>query len=422
MLLSHRRGIHLLFSRGLLLALLLSLGAISAWAAAKDAPEAAGGTFRQWLTEFYPLAAEQGVSAAVYSQAFAGVREPDTRVLEKARYQPEFTTKIWDYLDARVTPLAIQQGQQLGNRHARTLAAIKARFGVRPSVLLAIWSMESNYGAILTRTKRLHAVPRALATLAYADPRRQKFGRSQLLAALQILQAGDISAAEMLGSWAGAMGHTQFIPSSYLAYGVDLDGDGRRDIWNSIPDALATAANLLAKNNWQSGKTWGYEAVAPPGDQTGLVGTTKTLAQWEELGFRRPQDQAFPRPQDRAVLKLPAGPKGPAFLMLKNFFVIKRYNNSDFYALAVGMLADRIAGYPPLVQPWPRPPWSLTMTEKYELQQLLKKRGFYQGVIDGAIGSASRRAIRAFQQQAGLAVEGKPSRDVLRALRRQPSS
>ena len=221
--------------------------------------------FQKWVSGFYGTAAQSGISRTTYEKAFSGVTAPDPDVLEKARYQPEFTTKVWDYLDSRVNPYTISKGREMGSQHKRTLDAIERHFGVDATILLAIWSMESNYGEILTKTDRLHYVPQALATLAYADRKRAKFARQQLVAALKILQSGDISTREMTGSWAGAMGHTQFIPTSYLAFAVDADGNGHRDIWNSIPDALATAANLLKKNGWRTGETWGYESVAPRG-------------------------------------------------------------------------------------------------------------------------------------------------------------
>jgi membrane-bound lytic murein transglycosylase B len=372
--------------------------------------------FEQWLDEFQPVAGQQGVNRATWERAFAGVAAIDDRVLAKASYQPEFTTEIWDYLDGRVNPISIAGGRKMDRIHDRTLTAVASKFGVKRSVLLAIWSMESNYGEVLHKPERLHYVPQALATLAYADPKRQKFGRTQLIAALKILQAGDVSVDQFSGSWAGAMGHTQFIPTSYLAYGVDMDGDGRRDIWNSIPDALATAANLLHKNGWRSGKSWGYEVILPPGSAS-LEGQTKLLSEWQQLGFKRPGNRAFPRPGEKAVLKLLAGERGPGFLMMRNFFVLKRYNNADAYALGVGLLADRLAGYPGMVQRWPRPPESLNAKEKIELQQLLHKRGFYDGEIDGNPGKGTRAAIAAFQKETGVAPDGMPTRSILIKLR-----
>lgn len=375
-------------------------------------------SFREWIVDFYPQAAAQGISKNVYREAFKGITTPDPQVLDKASFQPEFTTEIWEYLDLRVTDFAVEKGQKKQQQYGAILRDIQRSFGVRPSVVLAIWSMETSYGAVLNKPRRLHYVPRALATLGYGDKKRARFGRSQLIAALKILQAGDIGKADFTGSWAGAMGHTQFIPTSYLAYGVDMDGDGKRDIWNSVPDALATAANLLSKNNWQSGKTWGYEVIAPAGMHKGLIEQTKTLAQWQRLGFVRPHGKVFPRPGDKAVLKMLAGSKGPGFLVLKNFFVLKRYNNSDFYALAVGLLADRIAGYGKMTQLWPRPAGSLSLDEKYELQRRLQAKGLYDGAVDGSIGSVTREAIRKFERQVGMPPTGKPSQDVLSALRK----
>lgn len=373
--------------------------------------------FQKWVSGFYSTASKSGISRTTYERAFSGITTPDPEVLEKARYQPEFTTKVWDYLDSRVNPYTISKGREMASKHARTLAAIERKFGVDASVLLAIWSMESNYGEILTKTDRLHYVPQALATLAYADKKRAKFARKQLVAALKILQSGDISTREMSGSWAGAMGHTQFIPTSYLAFAIDADGNGHRDIWNSIPDALATAANLLKKNGWRTGETWGYEAVAPRGGAN-HAGQTKTLAQWASLGFTRPGGKGLPNGSRRAELKMPGGANGPAFLMTKNFFIIKRYNNSDSYALGVGVLADEIAGYGGVDQRWPRPEGTLDVKEKFELQTRLKRLGYYDGDIDGNFGSGSKAAIAAFQSRAGLTGEAVPSQKVLAAIRR----
>jgi len=375
-----------------------------------------GENFRQWLENFYPQAANEGISRTTWEIAFEGIDQPDARVLEKARFQPEFTVEIWDYLDSRVNPLSVERGLQMAHHYAQTLAAIEDRFGVEARILLAIWSMESAYGAIFDKPERLHYVPQALATLAYADPKRKNFAEKQLVAVLQILQAGDVGRQDLTGSWAGAMGHTQFIPTSYLAYAIDMDGNGRCDIWNSVPDALATAANLLHSNGWQSGKTWGYEVILPTGGERWLD-ETRTLADWQTAGFFRTGERTFPRPDDRAVLKLPAGKEGPAFLVLKNFFVLKRYNNADAYALATGMLADRLAGNKALVQPWPRPPGSLTGEEKFFLQELLKKKGYYSGEIDGLLGEASRAAIRIFQEEIGVPADGRPSLEILDALR-----
>jgi membrane-bound lytic murein transglycosylase B len=373
--------------------------------------------FQNWIRAFYPQAAKAGISQHTYQIAFAGITEPDPDVLQKARYQPEFTTQIWDYLDSRVNPFTVRTGKEAESQNMRTLAAIEKHFGVDRNVLVAIWSMESNYGAVLEKQDKLHYVPQALATLAYADPKRANYARKQLIAALKILQAGDISPKAMTGSWAGAMGHTQFIPTSYLIYGVDADGNGKRDIWNSVPDALATAANLLHKNGWQTGRTWGYEVILPQGAGK-LEGKTMTLADWQKRGFKRPNGNGFKFASERATLKMPGGPNGPAFLMTKNFFVIKRYNASDSYALGVGMLADRLSGYSGLAQSWPRPAGALDVDEKFEIQSRLKALGYYDGDVDGNLGSGSKAAIAAFQQRNGLQGDGEPTKKLLTHLRR----
>lgn len=373
--------------------------------------------FQKWIRAFYPEAVKAGITRQTFEAAFSGITEPDQDVLQKAQFQPEFTTAIWDYLDTRVNPFTVRNGQNVENRYMRPLASIERYFGVDRNVLMAIWSMETNYGAVLDKTEKLHYVPQALATLAYADPKRAGYARKQLIAALKIIQAGDIPARQMTGSWAGAMGHTQFIPTSYLLYGVDADGNGKRDIWHSVPDALATAANLLQKNGWQAGRTWGYEVVAV-GKASALEGKTKTIAEWQRLGFRRAAGGAFKYPDERATLKMPAGANGPAFLMTKNYYVIKRYNASDSYALAVGLLADRLAGGKGLQQSWPRPAGSLNVDEKFEIQSRLKALGYYDGDVDGNLGTSSKAAIVAFESRNGLNGTGEPSKVLLQHLRR----
>jgi membrane-bound lytic murein transglycosylase B len=320
-------------------------------------------------------------------------------------------------MDSRVNPYTVDVGRKMAAKYGSTLRNIERQFGVDRNILLAIWSMESNYGAVLEKDERLHYVPRALATLAYADRKRSKYARTQLIAALKILQNGEVSADNLTGSWAGAMGHTQFIPTSYLLYAVDEDGNGRRDIWNSVPDALATSANLLMKNGWDTGKTWGYEVVVPAAVAK-QAGKSHTLAQWAALGLTRPNGKAFRESATKAVLKMPAGPSGPGFLMTANFYTIKNYNASDSYALAVGLLADQIAGYGGMQQRWPRPDGALDITEKFELQTRLKTLGYYNGEVDGNFGSGSKAAISAVQSRIGMQPDGEPSLPLLNALRR----
>ncbi|MER8570512.1 lytic murein transglycosylase [Mesorhizobium sp. M1338] len=379
-------------------------------------PAFADAGFRQWVAGFRATAVQSGVSGALYDEAFRDIRDIDPVVLEKARTQPEFTAPAWDYFDNRVHDQSVSVGQQMARKWKPWLDRIESRFGVDRYILLAIWSMESNYGEILKRDDIMRNVVRSLATLAYADPKRAKFARTQLIAALKILQTGDIDESHLSGSWAGAMGHTQFIPTSYLHYAVDMDGNGKRDIWNSIPDALATAANLLKKNGWQAGKTWGYEVALPAGK---LPGGSKTLSQWQALGVVRANGKPFKNGSDKATLKVPDGRSGPAFLMIKNFSVIKAYNNADKYALAVGLLADEIAGSSGLVQDWKRPFTKLTFEERQELQKRLSQHGLYEGKFDGKIGDGSKSAIMAFQAGAGLAQDGYPSMEVLKWLRRK---
>lgn len=378
-------------------------------------PASADAGFERWVANFRATAAANGVSRSTFDRAFRNVTAPDAEVLEKARYQPEFTAPVWDYFDNRVNEQSIAVGREMARKWKPWLDKIEARYGVDRHILLAIWSMESNYGEILKNDSVMRNVVRSLATLAYADKRRAKFARTQLISALKILQRGDIDESHLTGSWAGAMGHTQFIPTSYQAYGVDIDGNGRRDIWNSVPDALATAANLLRKNGWQTGRTWGYEVSLPGGRK--FPGGRMSLGKWQSIGVVRASGKGFPNKSMSAELKLPDGRSGPVFLVTKNFSVLKRYNNADKYALAVGLLADEIAGYGGLAQDWNRPFTKLTFEERQELQKRLSMHGYYDGKLDGKIGAASRAAIMAYQTQAGLTADGHPSLEVLSTLR-----
>lgn len=384
---------------------------------ATTVPASADAGFRKWVSNFKTVAAKNGVSGTTFDRAFRDVSSPDPEVLEKARFQPEFTAPVWDYFDNRVHENSIAVGRAMARKHKSTLDWIESKFGVDRHILLAIWSMESNYGEILKNDAVMRNVVRSLSTLAYADKKRTKFATTQLIAALKILQSGDIDESHLTGSWAGAMGHTQFIPTSYQAYAVDADGDGRRDIWNSIPDALATAANLLRKNGWQSGKTWGYEVALPSGRK--FPGGKAKLSAWSEMGVVRANGKGFRNGGDNAELKVLDGRSGPAFLMTKNFFVLKAYNNADKYALAVGLLADEIAGYGGLVRDWNRPFTRLSFEEKQELQQQLSMHGYYDGKIDGKIGEGTKAAIRAFQARAGLTQDGHPSKEVLTSIKRR---
>lgn len=384
------------------------------------APAAAAGqqqSFSQWVAEFRQTALANGIKPQIFARAFAGVTAPDPDVLQKAAYQPEFVDPPWNYFDNRINGPIIALGQKNAQKWSRWLARIENRFGVDKNILLAIWSMETGYGEIMKRDSVMRSAIRSLATLAYADPKRSRYGRTQLLAAMKILQSGDIDSSHLRGSWAGALGHTQFIPTSYLAYAVDIDGDGKRDIWNSVPDALASAANLLAKNGWQRGLSWGYEVSLPKFEQKFPAGSLSAV-EWQKLGIRFAALKRAPAAATALSLKLPDGRQGPAFLVSKNFFVLKRYNNSDRYALAVGILADAIGGKGSLQQDWNRPFTPTNAAEKAEIQQRLKAQGLYDGTIDGKIGSGTRAAIAAFEKKRNMDPTGYPSREVLDSLRK----
>lgn len=374
--------------------------------------------FDRWVQEFWPTARSAGISRDIYDAAFRGLT-PDPDVLEKARYQPEFVSPMWVYVTRRVGEQRIATGREMLVTHRALLDRIEAAYGVDRHILVSIWGLESSYGEVLDNPNIVKSVIRSLATLAYADPRRSRFGRQQLVAALKILQRGDISLANMTGSWAGAMGHTQFIPTTYEAYAVDFEGDGRRDIWTSPVDALASAANYLNRSGWVSGKTWGYEVALPQSFNYRLAedGESRTISQWMGLGVVRASGAAFPRPADKAVLIAPAGASGPAFLMLRNHYVIKRYNNSTAYSLAVGHLADRLRGGGAFLQPWPADERPLTSEESVELQRHLAALGYYDGAIDGKIGPLSRAAIRAYQARLGMAADGFAGLQLLETLR-----
>ena len=370
--------------------------------------------FRQWVERLWPQARRKGVSRAIFNSAFRGVR-PDPEVIRSAHYQPEFVRPIWDYMSTATSDQRISVGQSMLQKKKGLLDRLEKRYKVDRHVIVAIWGMESNYGL----TKGDKNVIQSLATLAYRDRRRRRFGRQQLLSALRILQKGDIKARDMNGSWAGAMGHTQFIPTTYAAYAVDYDGDGKRDIWNSSNDALASTANYLNKSGWRGGQTWGYEVKIPKKMRSARtrIKRRKTLRYWKKVGLKRVGGKEFPRLNDKAALYLPAGRNGPAFLVLKNFRAILRYNNANTYALAVGHLSDRLRGGGIFVKPWPTKHKPLARDERLELQQLLTEKGFDTGGTDGVFGNDTLRALRKYQKSRGLKVDGWPSARILKKLR-----
>ena len=369
--------------------------------------------FPSWRRAFRARAAAAGISGATFDRAFAGVAINE-RVLELDGRQPEFTRPIWEYLDSAVSSSRIDNGREAMALNNAALDRIEAAYGVEKEVVVAVWGLESaygfNYGSI--------PVVESLATLAY-EGRRRAFAEEQLIEALKIIQSGDVSPERMVGSWAGAMGHTQFIPTSYQAYAVDFTGDGRRDVWAEDPsDALASTANYLSRFGWEAGAPWGVEIRLPAAFDYALADQSirRPVANWRALGVTTIAGGAVPDHGEAAIL-LPAGARGPAFAVYKNFRVIKRYNNATSYAMAVGHLADRLRGDGPFAADWPRGDRPLSRTEKKEMQALLTRLGFDTGGVDGIIGPNSRKAIRGFQSSRGLIPDGYESAAFLAALR-----
>lgn len=386
----------------------LSNSAVTASPATPSSPIAAQ-SFAQWLAQFRQQALAAGIQPALFDRAFAGV-SPDPAVVKADTSQPEFTRPVWEYLDSAISATRVRRGQALLNEHATTLSAIEQRYGVERQVLVAIWGMESSFGQFMGDK----SVIRSLASLAYAG-RRTAFAHSQLLAALQILQHGDVQSDQLLGSWAGAMGQTQFIPTTYNHYAVDFDGDGRRDIWRSSADALASAANYLHSSGWQQGQPWGMEVALPEGFDYALADEQirKPLSQWRALGVKNlPLNFA----EARASLLLPAGHRGPAFLVLDNFRAILKYNNSSAYALAVSLLSERLLGGGQVLAKWPRDELPLSRAQRIVLQEQLNSKGFDTGGVDGIIGDNSRKAIRSYQQSLGWPADGYPNQALLQKL------
>lgn len=369
--------------------------------------------FYAFLDKFWLTAKKEGIKRDIFVKAFTGLKI-DAEVKKAQKNQPEFVTPVWAYIERAVSEKRLEFGQKEMVEKAEILQKIENKYGVEKQILLAIWGLESTFG----KNKGKKDVIKSLATMAFRG-KRTKYGRKQLIAALKIIQRGDISLEEFKGSWAGAMGHTQFIPVTYNHYAVDFTGDGKRDIWNSVSDALASTANYLKRSGWQTGKTWGYEVQLPANYnyyRSGR-GIKKTIREWRRLGIRRVNGRDFPRPDDVAELLLPAGANGPAFLALKNFRVLMRYNVSVSYVLAVGHLGDRLLGYGSFIRPWPKSDRKLKYVEQKELQRLLARKGYKIGKIDGKIGGATKKAIRGFQRNNGLPADGYPSFAVLEKLR-----
>lgn len=390
----------------------IACAALASSLALAATPLAAQADFRACLSGLRGAAAGKGVSAAAFDSATRGV-EPDMKILELMDSQPEFKTPIWDYISALVDEERVADGRAAIRQHGQALATAESRFGVDRHMIAGVWGVESNFG------KDIGGRPlvQSLATLSCYG-RRQPYFRGEFFATLKIIENGDIDPSRLKGSWAGAFGHTQFMPSTYQRLAVDLDGDGRRDVVDSVPDAVGSTANFLHKAGWSAGLPWGYEVRVPNG-YSGPTGrkNRKPLSSWASMGVTRIDGR--PLSGDYAAgLLLPAGADGPAFLVTKNFDALYSYNAAESYGLAIAILGDRLRGGPGIQTPWPTDDPPLSRVERRELQQLLTTRGYDVGEPDGKIGQKTRDAIKDIERRIGLNATGRPGGKVLQALRR----
>lgn len=376
---------------------------------------AAKTSFSDWQLYFKKKALKQGISLPVLERAFSQMT-PDLSIIKSDENQPEHVRPVWQYLESAISSWRVARGKALLAEHRRTLDAIEKEYSVDRHVLVAIWGLESNFGQQMGDKN----IVRSLATLAFQG-RRAEFWEQQLIAALRIIQSGDIAPENMRGSWAGAMGQTQFMPTTFLEYAVDFDGDGRRDIWQSPADALASAANYLKRSGWQTEQTWGYEVKLPTLFEYDSADgyQQKTVQDWLNLGVSLRKEKVLSQEEltMRASIFLPAGYRGPAFIQLDNFRSILKYNHATSYALAVGLLANSLQGELFSLHRWPQDEVPLTRTERIELQNLLNQLGLELGKADGIIGANSRKAIREFQLNHDLPADGYPSTRLLEKVR-----
>lgn len=383
----------------------------------QQAPEdakAADAKFAAFVHDFRATAIAQGIRPETYDRSMAGIVR-DVRVEQANLQQPEFQRPIWEYLDTAVSDKRVAQGAQLLSADAAMLARIEKRFGVSREVLVAIWGMESNYGDAMGHFNMFQA----LATLAYDGP-RMDYGEHELLAALKMEERENLDPRQMTSSWAGAFGQTQFVPSTFLSDAVDMEGNGKIDLWHSPADALGSTAHLLADAGWKDGQRWGYEVQLPVDFDYGEadIDTVKTVAEWKKIGVRKAGGEALPAGDRQASVIVPAGAHGPAFLVFDNFRVVLKYNNAWSYALAVCYLADRIKGGIPIMAPWPRQETPLSRDERIAFQTDLKKLGYDPGDIDGVLGHKVRAALRAYQKAHGMPADGFATEELLERMER----
>jgi lytic murein transglycosylase len=375
---------------------------------ALQASPAKGAEFASFIEGLWPDAQQAGVSRATFDAAFAGVHL-DPTVVALTRKQAEFERSIRDYLASAVSERAVDQGRALTARWQDVLATVERRYGVDRNMIVALWGLESGYGAGIGGKD----VIASLASLAFVNFRGGMF-REELIDALLILQEGNIARAEMKGSWAGAMGQAQFLPSSFIKFAAAYDGGSHKDIWTSTPDVLASIASFLKGNGWQPGLPWGFEVVLPQGYDYAVA--KASFAEWQKRGLARADGRPMPA-SGEALIFFPVGWRGPAFLITENFFVIKNYNTSDSYALSAGVLADRIGGSSGIRATWPTAVDGLDHAGRLEAQKLLRKLGLYSDKLDGFLGPSLRAAVRRFQAQNGLIADGFPTPELLAKLR-----
>ncbi len=390
--------------------LLSSLALLPALALAQ--PDAS--SFPSCLAGLQKKAQAQGISADSYERFTSGL-QADLSVLDLLDAQPEFTTPLWGYLAGLVDEQRVSDGKAMLAQHDKLLDQVAARYGVDKYTVVAVWGVESDYGRIFGKRPLLTS----LSTLSCYG-RRQSFFQGEFLATLKLLQAGDIRDAGITGSWAGAFGHTQFMPSTYARIAVDFDGDGRRDLVGSVPDALGSTANYLKKAGWRTGQPWGYEVKVPADFPASLAGRGKRqpLSAWVARGVRRVDGQPLPGGDEKAAILLPTGAQGPAFLVYRNYDAIYSYNAAESYALAIALLSDRLRGGSGLVASWPTDDPGISRLERKQLQKALLARGYDIGEADGLIGTSTRKAIQAEQKRLGLnPADGRAGRKILEALK-----
>ncbi|WP_024280995.1 lytic murein transglycosylase [Xanthobacter sp. 126] len=372
--------------------------------------------FPQCIANLWPLAQSKGVSRRTF-ETYTASLQPQMKIMDYLDSQPEFSKPIGAYVNMLVTETRVKKGREILERYKPIFDRAEKAYGVDRYAVTAIWGIESTYGDPDGIGRR--NVLESTATLACIG-RRQDYFRDEFIATLQILEKGDVPYDHLKGSWAGAFGPTQFMPTSFQRFAVDFDGDGKRNVVDSIPDIIASTANNLKLDGWEFGKAWGYEVALPQGFDYRLASRSnkKTLGEWNALGVRRANGVAFPRPTDTAYLLLPGGANGPAFLMMRNFDAILKYNPADAYALAIGHLADRLRGGGAFVQSWPKEERGLSKAERQEIQGRLAQMGYDIGNLDGILGQKSRVAIQDYQTRAGLLPDGYPDLVLLQQMRR----